>query len=56
MNQDYRYLTDDQIELTEKQTLRVLVQAVQEYSKEAREIFEETFAASKSEVIVLVVL
>ena len=53
MNQDYRYLTDDQIELVEKETLRVLVQAVQEYSKEAREIFETTPAVSKSEIIVL---
>jgi hypothetical protein len=40
MNQDYRNLTDDQLELVEKQTLRTLVQALQEYSREARQIFE----------------
>ncbi|RPD44875.1 hypothetical protein DNI29_19430 [Hymenobacter sediminis] len=53
MNQDYRLITDDEIELIEKQTLRVLVQAMQEYSKEARDIFENTPATSKSEIIVL---
>jgi hypothetical protein len=53
MLQDYRQLTDDQLEDLEKQTLRMIVQAVQEYSKEAREIFQDTKADRKSEVIVL---
>lgn len=53
MNQDYQSLTDDEIELVEKQTLRMIVQALQEYSREAREIFENTQATSKTEVIVL---
>ena len=37
----------------EKQTLRMIVQALQQYSREAREIFETTAATSGSEVIVL---
>jgi hypothetical protein len=53
MLQDYRLLTDDQLEALEKQTLRTIVQAVQEYSREAKHIFESTPAASKAEVIVL---
>lgn len=53
MEQDYSKLTDEQIELLEKQTARVLVQALQEYSREAKVIFEQTPADSKSEVIVL---
>lgn len=53
MEQDYRKLTDDQLELLEKQTLRIVVQALQEYSREAREIFETTEAPSATEVIVL---
>lgn len=53
MLQDYRQLTDDQHESVEKQTLRAVVQAVQEYSKEAKEIFDSTSAARGSEVIVL---
>jgi hypothetical protein len=51
--QDYRLVLDEQLESIEKQTLRTLVQAIQEYSREARSIFESTFAASESEVIVL---
>lgn len=53
MTQDYREISDDQIEQLEKQTLRILVQAMQEYSKEAKDIFENTLATSKSEIIVL---
>jgi hypothetical protein len=53
MEQDYSKLTDDQIELIEKQSLRVVVQAIQEYSREAKEIFDNTNASSGSEVIVL---
>jgi len=53
MLQDYRQLTEDQHEALEKQTLRTVVQAVQEYSKEAKDIFDNTFAARSSEVIVL---
>jgi len=53
MLQDYRQLTLDQIEQLEKQTLRVIVQAMQEYSREARILFETTPAASENEVIVL---
>ncbi len=53
MNQDYRRLTEDQLELLEKQTLRTVIQALQEYSREARQIFENTPAASETEVIVL---
>lgn len=53
MEQDYRNLSDDEIEAIEKQTLRVIVQAMQEYSREAKDIFDNTPAHSKSEVIVL---
>ena len=53
MLQDYRSLTEDQLENLEKQTLRMLVQAVQQYSKEARELFETTRAERDSEIIVL---
>jgi hypothetical protein len=53
MNQDYRLLKADEIELLEKQTLRMIVQALQEYSGEARSIFENTAAPSDNEVIVL---
>jgi hypothetical protein len=53
MSQDYRALSLDQLELLEKQTLRTIVQALQEYSREAREIFETTAAPSENEVIVL---
>jgi len=53
MYQDYRMLSSDQLELLEKQTLRTIVQALQEYSREAREIFETTAAQSETEVIVL---
>ncbi len=53
MKQDYRELTLDQIELIEKQTLRTIVQAVQQYSREAKQIFETTAADSAGEIIVL---
>ena len=53
LNQDYQNLSDDELEAVEKQTLRMIVQALQEYSKEARQIFETTHATSKTEVIVL---
>ena len=53
MEQDYRNLSDQEIEAVEKQTLRVIVQALQEYSREAKEIFDNTQAPSKNEVIVL---
>jgi hypothetical protein len=51
--QDYRQLSDDQIEAIEKQCLRTVVQAMQEYSREARGLFETTQASSETEVIVL---
>lgn len=53
LHQDYRKLTLDQHELLEKQTLRMIVQALQQYSREAKDIFETTHATSKTEVIVL---
>jgi Type II restriction enzyme SfiI len=51
--QDYRDLTGEQLESIEKQTLRTIVQALQQYSKEAKQIFDTTEAASFTEVIVL---
>jgi hypothetical protein len=51
--QDYRLLTLDQHEFLEKQTLRMVVQALQQYSREAKEIFDATPASSAGEVIVL---
>lgn len=53
MNQNYQSATLDEIEQLEKQTLRMIVQALQEYSPEARSIFENTAAPSDNEVIVL---
>ena len=53
MHTDYTTLSLDELELLEKQTLRTVVQAVQQYSREARSIFETTYAASDQEVIVL---
>ncbi len=53
MRQDYQSLSLDQIEAIEKSTLRVIVQALQEYSWEAKEIFDKTEATSDTEVIVL---
>ena len=53
MQQDYRTLSVEQHELLEKQTLRMIVQALQEYSREAKEIFDSTKAPSDNEVIVL---
>lgn len=53
MHLDYTTLTDDQIEQIEKASLRAVTQAVQEYSREAKEIFDNTYAPSDNEVIVL---
>jgi hypothetical protein len=53
VHQDYRLLSPDEHELMEKQALRMIVQALQQYSREAKEIFESTSAHSRSEVIVL---
>ncbi|MFD8658449.1 SfiI family type II restriction endonuclease [Streptomyces globisporus] len=53
MQQDYRELSLDELESVEKQTLRTIVQALQQYSKEAKVIFETTEADSSGEVIVL---
>jgi hypothetical protein len=53
MNQDYRNLTDTEHEAVEKQSLRMVVQALQEYSREAKQIFDNTEAPTKNEVIVL---
>ena len=53
MNQDYRNLQDEEHEAVEKQSLRMVVQALQEYSREAKQIFDNTKAPSKNEVIVL---
>lgn len=53
MLQDYTSLTLDELELIEKQSLRMVVQALQQYSAEAKDIFETTEASSEQEVIVL---
>lgn len=53
MKQDYKTLSLDELESIEKETLRVVVQALQDYSREAREIFDNTKAPSHTEVIVL---
>lgn len=53
MEQNYQNLSDAGIELIEKQTLRVIVQALQEYSKEAKDIFDNTPAPNANEVIVI---
>jgi hypothetical protein len=53
MKQDYKTLSLDELELLEKETLRVVIQALQDYSREAREIFENTKAPSHTEIIVL---
>ncbi len=50
MIQDYTKLTANQLEDIEKQTLRNIVQALQDYSKEAKEIFDNTKAPSPTEV------
>jgi hypothetical protein len=52
--EDYRDLTSDELELVEKSSLRTVVQALQQYSREAREIFENTPAKNvDTEVTVL---
>jgi hypothetical protein len=51
--QDYRQLPLDELELIEKQSLRMLVQTMQDHSREAKELFDSTSAVSESEVIVL---
>ena len=53
MLQDYREFSLEQHEALEKQTLRTVVQAVQEYSREAKDIFDNTRAERDTEVIVL---
>ena len=53
MIQDYRDLTVEQHDLLEKQTLRTIVQAMQEYSKEAKQLFDTTPAPTDKEEIVL---
>lgn len=53
MLQDYRDLSGDELESVEKETLRTIVQALQQYSREAKQIFDTTEAASFTEVIVL---
>jgi hypothetical protein len=53
VHQDYQLLTASELEDLEKQTLRMIVQALQQYSREAKEIFETTAADSFTEVIVL---
>ena len=50
MKQDFSDLTNEQIEEIEKQTLRTIVQALQDYSREAKEIFENTFADTGDEI------
>ena len=50
---DLNDLTDSEIEHLERSTLRMAVQALQEYSREAKLIFDRTFAPSDNEVIVL---
>ena len=51
--QDYRDMTDAQHEALEKQTLFTIVHALQEYSKEAKRIFDTAPADSEAEVIVV---
>ena len=53
MDQDYRLLTHEQHEAIEKLTLRMIVQALQQYSREAKEIFDSTKAPGKNEIVVL---
>ena len=53
MVNDYRGLSLDQLELLEKQTLRTIIQALQQASAEAKDVFETTRARSDTEVIVL---
>jgi len=51
--QDYQSLSPDELEVLEKQTHRILIQALQQYSKEARYIFDRTKAESETEVIAI---
>jgi hypothetical protein len=53
MIQDYRALTLEQHAQLEKQTLYAIVHAVQQYSKEAKRLFDNAPADSDSEVIVV---
>jgi Type II restriction enzyme SfiI len=53
LQQDYLQLSIEQIEGIEKQTLRTIVQALQQYSAEAKDIFDTTEASTPTEVIVL---
>ena len=42
MQQNYALLSLDEVKAVEKQTLRTIVQAIQEYSREAKQIFDST--------------
>ncbi len=53
MLQDYREMTDAQHEAMEKQTLFTIVHALQQYSKEAKAIFDTAPADNETEVIVV---
>ena len=53
MLQDYREMTVAQLEQLEKQTLFTIVHAIQQYSAEAKVIFDTTPVPEASEVIVL---
>lgn len=53
MHLDYTSISEDEIEQIEKATQRVVTQALQEYSREAKEIFDNTYAPRDNEVIVL---
>jgi hypothetical protein len=53
MRQDYQTLSNNEIEDLEKSTLRAVVQALQEYSREAKDIFDNTYAPQENEVIVI---
>ena len=53
MLQDYRQLTEDQHAALEKQTLFAIVQALQEYSREAKRLFDYAVADGDAEVIVV---
>ena len=53
MIQDYTLMSLGQLEALEKQTLFTVVHAIQQYSMEAKAIFDTTPVPEASEVIVL---
>lgn len=53
MTQHFSSLSHDELELCEKQTLRIIVQAMQEYSREAKAIFDSTPLPTGDEITVL---